>query len=42
VLESSVRTAAKDTTDLVLDFLPDENGEVRAINYANATGGSVK
>ncbi|MFQ5770396.1 MAG: exosortase-associated EpsI family protein [bacterium] len=42
VLENSVRTAAKDTTDLILDFLPDENGEVRAINYANATGDSVK
>jgi len=42
VLENSVRTAAKDTTDLILDFLPDENGEVRAINYANATGGVVK
>jgi len=30
VLENSVRTAAKDITDLILDFLPDENGRVRA------------
>lgn len=30
VLENSVRTAAKDITELVLDFFPDKNGEVRA------------
>ena len=30
VLENSIRTAAKDMTDLVLDYLPDENGRVRA------------
>lgn len=30
VLEDSVRIAAKDMTELILDFLPDENGEVRA------------
>ncbi len=29
VLENSIREAAKDMTDLILDFLPDEKGEVR-------------
>jgi len=36
VLENSVRNAARDTTDLILDFFPDENGDVRAaININN-------
>jgi hypothetical protein len=30
VLENSIRTVAKDMTDLILDYLPDENGKVRA------------
>lgn len=30
VLENSVRVIAKDITDLVLDFLPDQNGNFRA------------
>ena len=30
VLENSVRTVAKDMTDLILDFFPDENGQVKA------------
>jgi hypothetical protein len=30
VLENSTRTAAKDMTDLILDYLPDENGKVRS------------
>lgn len=30
VLESSVLTAAADTTDLLLDYLPDKTGQVRA------------
>ena len=30
VLENSVREAAKELTDLVLNFLPDEKGEVRS------------
>jgi len=30
VLENSIRTAAKDMTDLILNFLPDRNGRVRA------------
>ena len=29
VLENSIRTAAKDMTELILDFFPNENGEVR-------------
>jgi len=33
VLENSIRTAAKDMTDLILDFFPDENGEVRTAGY---------
>ena len=30
VLENSIRTAAKEMTELILDFLPDEKGEVRS------------
>ena len=30
VLENSIRTAAKEMTELILDFFPDENGEVRS------------
>jgi len=30
VLENSIRTIAKDITDLVLDYLPDQNGTVKA------------
>jgi hypothetical protein len=40
VLESSIRKAAREITDLVLDFLPDENGSVRAVN--TISGNSLK
>ena len=30
VLENSIRTAAKEMADVILDFLPDKNGKVRA------------
>ncbi|UCG48223.1 MAG: EpsI family protein [Phycisphaerales bacterium] len=33
VLENSVRKAAEDMTELILDFLPDETGRVRAAEY---------
>ena len=42
VLENSVRTAAKDMADLILEFFPDENGKVRAIKYINIASGIVK
>jgi hypothetical protein len=35
VLENFVRTMAKDVTDLVLDYLPDQNGKVRVAEYSN-------
>jgi len=35
VLENFVRTMAKDVTDLVLDYLPDQNGKVRVVEYGN-------
>ncbi len=41
VLEYSIREAAKDMTDLILDFLPDWNGTVRA-EYTSAASGVVK
>jgi len=41
VLENSVRLAAKDMTELILDFFPDENGIVRAMDYIS-TGSSLK
>ena len=37
VLENSIREAAKDMTDLILDFLPDENGKVRAADSKQLT-----
>lgn len=33
VLENSVRTAAKDVAELILDFFPDEDGKVKAVEY---------
>lgn len=40
VLESSILAAAKDFSDLILDFLPDENGNV-AIEEYSATNGNI-
>jgi len=33
VLENSIITAAKEMADVILDFLPDKNGIVRATEY---------
>jgi hypothetical protein len=35
ILESSVREMAEDIVDLVLDYLPDQNGKVRAVDENN-------
>jgi len=37
VFENSIRSAAKDIAELVLDFFPDENGQVRAIEYIKSS-----
>jgi len=37
VLENSIRTMAKDMTDLVLDYLPDQNGRVRTADLKKLT-----
>jgi hypothetical protein len=37
VFENSVRSAARDITELVLDFFPDENGKVRAVEYVETS-----
>jgi len=37
VLENSIRTAAREITDLILDFLPDKNGRVRAAGAKQLT-----
>jgi len=42
VLENSIRTIAKDITDLVLDYLPDQNGKVQAIEYSNLIDNVLK
>jgi hypothetical protein len=34
-LENPIRMMAKDMVDLILDYLPDQDGEVRAVNYHN-------
>ena len=41
-LENSIRTMAKDVTDLVLDYLPNENGKVRAVEYSNIINDVLK
>jgi hypothetical protein len=33
VVENSIRSVARDITELVLDYFPDENGKVRAVEY---------
>ena len=38
MFENSVRSAAKDFAELVLDYFPDENGKVRAVEYAEISG----
>jgi EpsI family protein len=35
VLDNSVRTMAKDVVDLILDYLPDQDGKVRAVDDNN-------
>jgi EpsI family protein len=42
VLESSVRKAAREVTDIVLNFLPDENGKVMAAEFIRPSGDNVK
>jgi len=42
VLESSVRTAAKEFTNLIIDFLPDENGEVKRAKNTNTIRSVLK
>jgi hypothetical protein len=37
VFENSIRSAAKDIVDLVLDYFPDENGKVRAAEYVESS-----
>ncbi len=35
VMENSVRMMAKDVVDLILDYLPGQNGKVRAVDDNN-------
>jgi EpsI family protein len=42
VLEDSIRTAAKDMTDLILDFLPEKSGVVRTAQHIAKTSDAVK
>ena len=42
ILENSVRDAAKDMAELVLDFFPDENGQVRVAELPDTTSGALK
>jgi len=37
VFENSIRSAAKDIVELILDFFPDENGKVRAVEYVESS-----
>jgi hypothetical protein len=42
VLENSVRTAAGDMTDMILSFLPDENGQVRATGFPGVADDTLR
>jgi hypothetical protein len=42
VLENSVRTAAADMTDRILEFLPDKDGRVRAAALYPAESGALR
>lgn len=42
VFENSIRSAARDIAELVLDFFPDENGYVRALDYVESSSGVKK
>lgn len=42
VLENSARSIAKNITDLVLDYLPDQNGKVLAVEYGNIVDNVLK
>ena len=42
VFENSIRSAARDIAELVLDFFPDENGHVRALDYVESSSGLKK
>ena len=37
VFENSIRSAAKDMAELVLEFFPDENGKVKALEYVETS-----
>jgi hypothetical protein len=37
VFENSVRSATKDIAELILDYFPDEEGKVRAVDYAGTS-----
>ena len=41
-LEKSVKTAAEEMTDMILDFLPGENSRVRAAEFVGTSGGRTK
>jgi len=42
VLENSIRTAAEEITELILDFLPDRNGKVAAAQFTQIPASDVK
>jgi hypothetical protein len=42
VLENSTRKAAEEMTDLVLEFLPDENGTVVASERIDSASGTLR
>ncbi len=42
VLENSSRTAAKDMTDLILDYFPSKDGKVKAAEYTITTSNALK
>ena len=42
VLENSIRSVARDIAELVLDYFPDENGQVKVLEYVESPSGVKK
>ena len=42
ILENSIRTAAEEMVELILDFFPDEMGQVRAVEYIDPSSGLMR
>lgn len=42
MLEDSIRTAAEEMVELILDYFPDQNGQVRAVEYVDPSSDTLR